>query len=178
MRIGIFTILFFLLLGGLQAQHALFIPFGMTEAEVDSLLGEKAYIKTITKVGNLWTITLDGAWYMEYHFSKGKLYSIQDYRRYVNKKQKKKIEAVSEAVLGFMGAEDKKVELVHKDAALTSYVSIFQEINGLVEFNVDRETFRPEKETVLTLRVTSRDFSPEGMPNQISNIIVSKSTED
>ncbi|TAE47893.1 MAG: hypothetical protein EAZ89_16625 [Bacteroidetes bacterium] len=76
------------------AQNILFIPFGLSEAEVKQFLGSKEYIVEVTEDTQMHSVraVLDENKHVEYAFDKGELYATTITRNYTDHKKAKEVQ--------------------------------------------------------------------------------------
>ncbi|MEL6672457.1 MAG: hypothetical protein AAFR61_09705 [Bacteroidota bacterium] len=156
MRIFTFGLLF-LGLASLQAQNAMFIPFGQSTGELSHFIQNLDYVQDIALRSQKDSIQVNlPGQDLTYHFHHNILYAISDLRYYENKRE---AERVIGSCLAFMELGEKKLHQVSNKGSLTHYACLEEDRVTELKVEVIKQGKRKKHYRVL-LTATSRRHGP------------------
>lgn len=157
-------------LANLSAQNVLFMPFGQEVAQLRKALSDKDYINKVRAEKDLLETQLGHMRRMRYHLFYDILYSIEDERIYMNKKE---AERIIESCIAYMEFDDHKAHVINRKNGTTHYATVLDD--RIVEFTVHKTRIKRKKyKFVLNLKSTSRMHGPKNQTETFAQSIIQK----
>ncbi|MCI4668357.1 MAG: hypothetical protein MRZ79_09475 [Bacteroidia bacterium] len=161
---------FLLVASHVMGQNVLFIPFGQDVGELRQTLKGKDYIKRVVRDGQTLETQINYMRKMRYHMFYDHLYSIEDERVYLNKKE---AERIIQTCIKFLESNDRKAHVISRKNGVTHYVAIHTD--RIIEFTVKKTRIKRKKyEFVLNLKSTSRFHGPKNETEAFARSIIEK----